>query len=145
MQLCSASREYPRNNVPNVQLAWNSTSSTHPVQRAAITQRSTKPATTLNVKLSQASFLVQSTFFFFSPFQSRISIPKLMLLLTCEPWQKEKWYHWTLKSFLSEKNLQSGHMSVNWKLPLLSSVQTSLAGWLPQWRNKSVWIWPCEV
>lgn len=65
MQLCSASLQYPRNNVPNVQLAWNSTSSTHPVQRAAITHRSTKPATTLNVKLSQASFLVQSTFFFF--------------------------------------------------------------------------------
>lgn len=86
-----------------------------------------------------------SQLFFFFSFQYKISIPKLMLLLTCEPWQKKKKDHWTLKSFLSEKNLQSGHMSVNWKLPLLSSVQTSLAGWLPQWRNKSTWIWPCEV
>lgn len=51
MQSCSASGEYPRKGVPNVQLVRRSTSSTYVVRRAVVAYAATKPAATLKVKV----------------------------------------------------------------------------------------------
>lgn len=71
----------------------------------------------------QGSFLVQSHTF--SKAKGPVKTWCYCLLVSLDKKKKNLKIIWTLRSFLSKKNLQNGHMPVNWELQFLGGVQHS--------------------